>query len=86
MDRRVFAEAFRLYGTRLDHSLTDLCRRFTGLSLGDVLERYRRDLALNVDTVHKWAADLIEVFLYLSRRAHTVMRRIAIVAARTGVH
>lgn len=86
VDSRTIAEALGLYGTCFDHALTNLSRGLTGLTLGDVLEGYWCDLALNVDTVHQRAADLVEVFLYLSGRTHTVMRRIAVVATRTRIH
>ena len=68
------------------YPLPYLGTRLSRGGLGDILEGHGRYLHLDVNAVHQGAADLVHVFLDLARGADAMVRRVAIVAARTGIH
>ena len=86
MNALIGPEAFSLYGACLYHPLAYGAARLTRRSLGDVLKGHGHDLTLNVYSVEQRPGNLVHVTLNLPWRAHTVVRGVAIIATRTGVH
>ena len=78
--------ALLLYLTGTYNALAYVLALLALLRLRDITEGHRRDLYLQVDAVHEGSADAAHVALYLSRRTHTVVGGVAMIAARTWVH
>ena len=79
-------ESFCLNLSGSDYSFPDSGTWFSWGCLGDVLERYWTDFALDIDTVEERTGNLVHVSLDLTWCADTAVGRVAIVTARTWVH
>lgn len=79
-------EAGGLDATGMNYTLTYDGTGFSRSSIGDLVERERQNLALYVYPVHEGAADLVEIFGYLPRSAHTCFGRMVEISAGAGIH
>ena len=78
--------SFLLNPASLDNTLADLLTRLTLLHLGELLERYHRHFAMNIDTIKHRTADLGEITTDLTWRTGAVMRRIPVVTTGARIH
>ena len=84
--KAVVLKAFGLKGAGGNDAFAYRSRRLPGLCTREILERKGRYFALNIYSVHQRSRYLVEVMLNLPGRTDAVMRGVAIVAARAGIH
>ena len=86
VNTRVITETLLLNLTRTDDTLTNDRGVLARLCATEFIETQRRYLYLNINSIEKGPAYLVEVLVDLSRRALAVLGRMIIVAAGARIH